>query len=91
MCEPAYITLSFTSTIYFVSLANPIQMRDDKSNWQTVWKCMKDSSVDSSDDMNIFDRIVKINAKERGKLFQSFNLHSSHTHIRQCAKLTGYR
>ena len=55
-------------------------MGDDKSNWEAVWKGMKGSSADSrSGDRNIFDRILRINAEERGKLFQSFNLHSSHS------------
>ena len=36
---------------------------DDKSNWEAMWKEMKN---DSSNDTNVFDQIVRINAKARG-------------------------
>jgi transglutaminase/protease-like cytokinesis protein 3 len=58
---------------FFFLLANPVRfpqniiVADDKSNWEAVWNEPKDNPIVSSqDDKNIFDRIVEINAKERG-------------------------
>ena len=56
---------------YFYSV-NPVSaqnftIKDDKLNWEAVWKEIKyNSAVSRSGDTNIFDRIVRINAKERG-------------------------
>ena len=43
--------------------AQDFTTEDDKSNWEALWKEMKN---DNPDDKNIFDQIVRINAKARG-------------------------
>ena len=58
--------------IYFFCSANPVSaqnftIKDDKSNWEAVWKEVKNNSaVSRTGDKNIFDRIVRVNAEERG-------------------------
>ena len=42
-------------------------IEDDKLNWEALWNATKnDSEISRSDDENIFDQIVRINARERG-------------------------
>ena len=61
-----FYCFSFARLANLVSAQN-FTTEDDKSNWEAVWKEMKN---DNSDDKNVFDQIVRINAKARGKLFK---------------------
>ena len=56
-------------------LANPVpattstginfQIGDDKANWEALYNATQ-NNVGRSDDQNIFDKILSINARERG-------------------------
>lgn len=51
--------------------AETIQIGDDKANWEAFLKEMpnKIDNVARSGEEDIFDRILRINAEERGKAF----------------------
>lgn len=62
--------------LFFLTAQNPRIMAKDESNWAEILKVMNASAFDgkSDDDLHVFERILRSNAIERGRVLKPLKL-----------------